>query len=51
MIFKMNFQNFQKRVKNFKKQDFFFYQQIFLNLPQDLRHMISLKAQAAGEAK
>ena len=35
----------------FQKSRFSFYQQKILNLPQDLRQMISLKAQATREAK
>lgn len=40
-----------KRESKILKSKIFFYQQIFLNLRQDLRQMISLKAQVAGEAK
>ena len=40
-----------KEDQEFKKSRFSFYQQNILNLPQDLRQMISLKAQAIGEAK
>lgn len=45
-IFKMNFQNFQKKKKSqeFQKTRFSFDQQKILHLTQDLRQMISLKA-------
>ena len=47
----MNCQNFPKKDQEFQKSRFSFYKQKILNIPQDLRHMISLKAQAIGEAK
>ena len=49
--FKMNSQNFPKKDQEFQKSRFSFYKQKILNLPQDLRQMISLKAQATREAK
>ena len=48
---KLYFQKLSNQDQEFQKSRFSFYQQKILNLPQDLRQMISLKAQATREAK
>ena len=53
--FQNEFQNESPKLSNesleFQKSRFSFYKQNILNLPQDFRQMISLKAQATREVK
>ena len=49
--FQMNFQHFLMKAQNFKIHDFYFFKQNILNLPQNLRQIISQKAQVLEEAK